>query len=519
MVRSDKERYVALLGNVVAVCDKLPLMADGASCMQALTSCQNAAINIGNELEACGGNDAAYVKDNGLVGLIEELCEELYVYSRDMAPGAGVHATQGQRTQAAGAISGLAQKVCTLIEGMQRTYRVVFLPYKASMWDSLESIWRAFAADETCETSVVSLPYYEADRVAGKWVMHYDGDAYPEDVPIVHYEDYPLQYKKPDIAFVHNPFDGNNYVTSVDPAFYSEELKKSCAKLVYVPYYVNPGILSDNYVRLPLLYRSDYVILQSEAMKETARKYPYYDRILPLGSPKFDKVIRMNREGVTAPPEWGIDLAGRKSLMLNTTIEDLLNNGELLLDKLRLFFELAAKDERILVIWRPHPLLEGTVKAMRPELLGKYRELVAFYVDNRVGVFDSTADSSRVVAFSDAYIGSYYSSIIALYEVCGKPVFRFDSKCMHVPAEDGRDRHRAAPEEVFCMPHPISFFGCNECDEYTFFDFVDDLVNDRLGGILEKQRVAEAGIANNLDGSCGEKVHAAIMEDYVHNQS
>ena len=30
-------------------------------------------------------------------------------------------------------------------------YKVVFMPYKASMWDSLESIWMAADKDERCE--------------------------------------------------------------------------------------------------------------------------------------------------------------------------------------------------------------------------------------------------------------------------------------------------------------------------------------------------------------------------------
>lgn len=42
-------------------------------------------------------------------------------------------------------------------------YKVVFMPYKASMWDSLESIWMAADKDERCETLVVPITYYELD--------------------------------------------------------------------------------------------------------------------------------------------------------------------------------------------------------------------------------------------------------------------------------------------------------------------------------------------------------------------
>lgn len=44
--------------------------------------------------------------------------------------------------------------------------------------------------------------------------------------------------------------------------------------------------------------------------------------------------------------------------------------------------------------------------------------------------------------------------------------------------------------------------------EYTF----EDLVGERLGKVLENQKIAEAGISNNLDGTCGEKVYEYIYE-------
>ena len=43
-------------------------------------------------------------------------------------------------------------------------YKVVFMPYKASMWDSLESIWMAADKDERCEALVVPITYYELDN-------------------------------------------------------------------------------------------------------------------------------------------------------------------------------------------------------------------------------------------------------------------------------------------------------------------------------------------------------------------
>ena len=40
----------------------------------------------------------------------------------------------------------------------------VFLPYKASMWDSLESVWRAADADSEWTSLVMPIPYFTKNK-------------------------------------------------------------------------------------------------------------------------------------------------------------------------------------------------------------------------------------------------------------------------------------------------------------------------------------------------------------------
>lgn len=505
MVKSDKEQYENTLKSLTNLCHRLADITDEEICTQILTNCQEAAIILGERLESCTNPlDVSAIKEHQIIKKIEDFCEQVYVCSQEFSSHNYV------------ILKSLLTEMSVIIESFPRTYRVVFLPYKASMWDSLESIWKCFDADERCETSVVPIPYFEANRQLNQWDTCYEGDLYPDDVPVVHFQEYLLGDKKPDLAFVHNPFDEHNHVTTVHPAYYSEELKKHCGRIVYVPYFVNPGFLSDDYNLLPLLFRADYLVFQSERMKETCKEYPYYDRVLPFGSPKFDRVIKLYRDGVAIPKEWNMDMSGKKRMLLNTTITDFLESGENLLAKLHRFFETVSARDDLVVIWRPHPLMEGTVKAMRPQFIEKYQELVDYFNKNHLGVFDKTVDVSRSVAVSDAYIGSHYSSIIALFEVLNKPVFRFDSKNIYDP-DTIPNRRRAKAEDVFKMNGEFDFFGCYESNEYMFEDFVDDLMNDRLGEVLKKQAEQEAGIANNLDGTCGIKVHEYIMNDLIEN--
>lgn len=70
---------------------------------------------------------------------------------------------------------------------------VVFLPAMASMWDSLESVWRAADDDPDCDTYVIPIPYYDKNPDGSFKEEHYEGNQYPKDVPITHYDEYDLE--------------------------------------------------------------------------------------------------------------------------------------------------------------------------------------------------------------------------------------------------------------------------------------------------------------------------------------
>ncbi|MFR2694512.1 MAG: hypothetical protein ACLTBV_31845 [Enterocloster bolteae] len=66
------------------------------------------------------------------------------------------------------------------------------MPYKAEMWDSMESIWLACREDPACECRVMPLPYYEYDKARGGWRQCYDGERFPKEVPVTDYRQYSL---------------------------------------------------------------------------------------------------------------------------------------------------------------------------------------------------------------------------------------------------------------------------------------------------------------------------------------
>lgn len=332
--------------------------------------------------------------------------------------------------------------------------------------------------DPDCDAYVIPIPYYDKnpDGTLGK--IHDESALYPDYVPIVIYNEYDFAARRPDMIFIHNPYDDSNYVTSVHPFFYSENLKKYTDCLIYIPYFVEkeyePGNEKamghmEHFVLNPGVIRANYVIVQSEAMRqiyidiltrhsgEATRSF-WEGRVLGLGSPKMDKVLAAREEDFEIPEGWkwhiyknyaykgnmgknGLDVGEthkdnvpqdsmdkydknnrRKVIFYNTSISAFLQHGEKMLKKMRdVFWTFKQERENITLLWRSHPLLAPTIRSMRPELYEEYEKIVEDYRTEDWGIYDDSADLNRAIAISDAYYGDP-SSVVELFKKVGKPV-------------------------------------------------------------------------------------------------
>lgn len=321
-------------------------------------------------------------------------------------------------------INDLAYELQKRIEDISNTYQVIFFPYNASMWDSLESIWLACRADPNCECLVVPIPYHVANRITGQWEPHYDGYKFPEEVPITHYSEFDLEKYNPDLVYIHNPYDEYNHITRIDPEYYSGEIKKHTKKLVYVPYYVVTGeSASAEQSDMPAYANMDYMILKSEENKKYFEGRHFYDKLVVLGSPKFDRMITMQEDYVEIPEEWEDIIGSKKVIFLNTTVSSVLKFRSKVLSKLREVFDRAKDNKDVVLIWRPHPLLESTFTSMATNLYNEYKELVEYFQDNEIGILDDTSDINKTISICDAYIGCITSSVVNLFQIVNKPIY------------------------------------------------------------------------------------------------
>lgn len=410
---------------------------DGAK--ETFKACQESAILMGTYIESLGEKYA------DLVRILEDYCESIFLLSE------------------AAADEPQCRKIAKKIQKQLNEFRhgvtyelpddkkeVVFFPYKASMWDSLESVWRAADADPECDAYVVPIPYYDKNPDGTFRQMYYEGDQYPEDVPVTSYEEYDFEARRPDEIYIHNGYDAYNTVTSVHPRFYSGNLKKYTDCLVYIPYFVlaEPDPENENTIKnighfctVPAVFHADRVIVQSEAMKKvyvkalmnaandhsSALQNYWNGKIEGTGSPKLEKAANTRREDVEIPKEWlsiinKPDGTPKKIVFYNNSVSALLEHNEAMLAKMKSVFAVfwENKDE-IALLWRPHPLIESTLISMRPQLWEAYKEIRDSYLAQGWGIYDDTADIDRAIVVSDAYYGDP-SSVVQMYKLTGKPI-------------------------------------------------------------------------------------------------
>ena len=440
---------------------------------------QKGAIHIGTQIDETG-------KDLEVVRDLEQFCEEIYLISEKM--------------QLKDNCEENLQKVVKLLSVIEKKMRedipddkleVVFLPYKLSMWDSLESIWMAAEADEECNAYVVPIPYYSRKANHEFDQMFYEGRNYPSYVPVIDYQCINLEALHPDIIFFHNPYDGNNYVTSVSPEYYSEKLKKITGELVYVPYtmvavYANAQYAASCY-RTTGMWNCDYMIVQSEKHKELLSSFGFSEqKLLALGSPKLDATLHyMNTEENKIRNR----AENRTTILLNTTIARLLNSNNWFetMDEIISIFE---KDDTLFLIWRPHPLLKDTIRSMREGMEEQYNVLLSRVERMKNAMIDMDTEVYPAFQASDALI-SDYSSLVCQYLATGKPILNVEGK--------SSDKE----SKIVVLDFYSSYFVE---DGMSYGEFIK-MIKEGKDENKDLRLKALKDTVSNCDGTCGEKIY------------
>ena len=428
---------IAVLGEAHDELIKLTEKKQVDVALSILEQCQQGAIKVGELIDSSEGEGTDEVH------LLEEYCEAVWQIGEEIKDGKPFNVRKAEkrlRRILVNVSNGIKNRIPTQKE-------VVFLPYKASMWDSLESVWKEMDADPDVTAFVIPIPYFDKNPDGTFGQLHYEAGLFPADVPVVGYGSYDLAARHPDAIYIHNPYDEANYVTSVHPDYYSSRLKNMTDELVYIPYFIlgdidpaDKGAVEGNehFVTVPGVVNAHRVIVQSEEWRrvyidvmtkyagEQTRRY-WQEKIEARVSPKVERVRNLKKEDYELPDEWRSltdrpDGSRRKIIFYNTGVGPFLQESEAMLEKIKSVFEIFRENaDEVTLLWRPHPLMEATLTSMRPLLWEKYKSMVDDYRDSGWGIYDDSPELDRAIAVSDAYYGDW-SSVVWLYKETGKPI-------------------------------------------------------------------------------------------------
>ena len=286
--------------------------------------------------------------------------------------------------------------------------KVYFLPYLASMWRSMDCLYREHleAGDEV---HVMPIPFW--GLVNGKReIAQYQGYEFPVD-----FEDYrkiDLKSEHPDKLYFHNPYDDRNTITSVDPAFYSPELRGMTGELIYVPYYTKAAGDLSSAVRAPGVQNADTVVTWTEAQKAA------YE----AGGAKHVILKKFQVPKVSARWEWmSMAAKGKHVILFNNSLGALIDSPEKEIEKICRLIRSFEKRDKDLLLWRPHPLYLHALGALFPQYMGQYQDLKRWFLEWNGGIYDVSWDVDRAVLWADEYMGDP-SSVVTMFEEQGKKV-------------------------------------------------------------------------------------------------
>ena len=127
-----------------------------------LQAMQEAVITIGNTVEQCVSEcEDVILQLTNMAELIYELSLDENYKDADKREELKTYCKSTQR----------------IVETtLPSEFEVLFLPYKASMWDALESVYVAAAKEGDCRVHVMPVPWYHVSEDRTELVMEYEGE-------------------------------------------------------------------------------------------------------------------------------------------------------------------------------------------------------------------------------------------------------------------------------------------------------------------------------------------------------
>ena len=406
--RRSLEEKLELLGKIQEKLELLVKYGQQETVLNLLQELQNVAIAIGNSIEKKAGQGTKAVT------ALEQYCEVVFELYETMCQSV---VTDGTAVRAI--LDETLQMVVQTIENTHFKKEIVFMPYKAKHWKAFESVWRKAYEDEDCDVKVIPLPYYYKRQLGAKLSeMQYDGDKFPEYVPITPFHKYSMENNHPDCIYIQSPYDQWNHTVTVHDDYYAPKLWQHTEELIYIPWFKIDEMRPEDgralksrkhFVSMPGVVHADKVIVQSEAMKQSYVDYlsewagedtrPIWEqKILGLGSPLDD----VEEEMPQRPDGW----EDKKVMLYHISGNGLMEHKEKMLQKIENSLQIfEQQSEKIQVLWLQDTLLRERLVNRTPGIYRRYERLLAKCQEKAWITVMEAGNEDTAVKLADAYYG------------------------------------------------------------------------------------------------------------------
>ena len=256
------------------------------ACFSMLYEAQEEAIQFGQAIERIKGEGAKSVS------ILERYCEALYTANQALNElmncryGDEKELNKVEKKRKEIEAERMMRRVRNSLKKLHSTlkkefkFKVVFLPHRVKYLSSLSPLIDALLPKEDTECMIMPIPYYDRLGDGSLSEIHYEGDDFEKYYEITDYRSYDFEKELPDAIVLNSPYDDFNQVWTVDPFFYSKEMRKFTKKLIYIPWFVTDEIdpkknedkvafaNMDYYALMPGVFYADLTIVQSKEMRK-----------------------------------------------------------------------------------------------------------------------------------------------------------------------------------------------------------------------------------------------------------
>lgn len=373
-----------------------------------LATAQNLAIDLGNTIEDFKGSGGTAVE------ILEEYCELLYQFSQ--ADNESDVETIQNRIQYA-----LGKLGVVLEDTLLNRKEVLFVVDKYSEWNWIKEYVIKESREPDSNVIVVVVPYY-GKRFDGSLNGINDESTLFEQIEIENvafesYDSYQLAFHHPEKIYIQNPYDQWDSGISIHPYYYTENLRKNCDELIYVPpfrldefddtYYCEYHNMT-SYVTVPGVVRADKVYVQSENMRAM-----YIKKLTDWASKDTENIWHqkisvcdssmLDDEEVAQGKALVLDADSMKNVLYHTEISIIIQYGEKALDKIETVLGIfKSNSDKVHMIWNINEEFIPTLKRLIPEYLDRFNRLVSLAKD--IGTFE-ISDGKNIADNCTAYYG------------------------------------------------------------------------------------------------------------------